>query len=234
MARLRQHALPDPPQRVGVHEGLAYALFAPPEAEGGVVILHGAGSQKESHYDFARAARSMGLAAIAFDQRGHGESAGELGDRTAADLAALATLLPPGPFALRGSSLGGYMALVCAREVGAAAVVAICPAGSEHLLRGLEAQAFECRVDEPALRGFLEANDPLQAAEELDMPLLLLHAEGDEVVPVAHSAAIHDAARSPRKRFLALPGGHHRSVQHDAELQGESLRFVRRAFRGMV
>jgi hypothetical protein len=27
-----------------------------------------------------------------------------------------------------------------------------------------------------------------------------------------------------------MPGGHHRSIQHDGELQGESLRFVRRAF----
>src|SRR5205085_380648 len=142
MARLRQHALPDPPQRTGVHEGLAYALFAPPEPEGGIVILAGANSEKETHYDFARAARSMGLAAVAFDQRGHGESSGELGDRAVEDIAAVASLLPPGPFALRGSSLGGYLALVCARPVGAAAVVAICPAGSEHLLRGLDGGAF--------------------------------------------------------------------------------------------
>lgn len=231
MARLRQHATPDPPEQVGVHDGLSYALFSPPEPLGGVVVLHGAGSQKESHYDFARAARSMGLAAVAFDQRGHGNSEGGLDGRAAHDIAAMAGLLPAGPVALRGSSMGGYMALVAAREAGASAVVAICPAGSEHLLRGLDSGAFTFEADEPSLRAFFEANDPMRSVAELDVPLLLLHAEGDEQIPVAHSAALHDAARSPRNRFLALPGGHHRSVQHDAELQGESLRFVKKAFR---
>ena len=31
------------------------------------------------------------------------------------------------------------------------------------------------------------------------------------------------------KRLLVMPGGHHRSLQHDVELQNESLRFVERA-----
>jgi len=37
-------------------------------------------------------------------------------------------------------------------------------------------------------------------------------------------------AAAPLKRLILVPGGHHRSIQHDAELQAESLRFVRRAF----
>ena len=66
--------------------------------------------------------------------------------------------------------------------------------------------------------------------EMLDVPLLLLHAEGDEQVPVEHSREL--AALAPNARLLAVPGGHHRSIQHDGELQGESLRFVRGAFAG--
>jgi pimeloyl-ACP methyl ester carboxylesterase len=231
VARLRQHPTPDPPEEIGVRDGLTYALFVPESPRGGVVVLHGAGSTKESHYDFARAARFMGLSAVSFDQRGHGESEGALDDRAAEDVAAMAGLLGPLPIALRGSSMGGYMAIVAARDVGASAVVAICPAGAEHLLRGLDAGAFPFRADEPRLRAFLEANDPMRAVAELDVPLLLLHAEGDEQIPVAHSVELHAAARSPRKRFLALPGGHHRSIQHDSELQGESLRFIARAVR---
>ena len=112
----------------GRHRGLAYALWMPAETPpGAIVILHGAGSCKESHFDFGRAARDMGLAAL------------------------------------------------------------------------------EC-------------------------PLLLLHAEGDEQVPVDHSRALHEAAPPDRSRLLVMPGGHHRSIQHDGELQGESLRFVLRAF----
>ena len=31
------------------------------------------------------------------------------------------------------------------------------------------------------------------------------------------------------KRLLLLPGGHHRSLQHDLELQGVSRRYIRTA-----
>ena len=40
-----------------------------------------------------------------------------------------------------------------------------------------------------------------------------------------------DKAKDP-KRLLLLPGGHHRSLQHDGEMQGESLRFIVRAATG--
>ena len=59
---------------------------------------------------------------------------------------------------------------------------------------------------------------------------MLLHADGDESVPVAHSRELHERSAAELKRLIVLPGGHHRSVQHDAELQGESLRFIHRAF----
>jgi alpha-beta hydrolase superfamily lysophospholipase len=224
--------VPDPPAELGERGGLAYALFRPEgEPRGGVVILHGAGSCKESHFDFARAARAAGLVAVAFDQRGHGESGGELDARMLEDVATMAELVPR-PLALRGSSMGGYVALLAAGRLDADAVVAICPAGAEQLLRGMRARSFEFRFDERSLEGFLLEHDLLAAVEDLRTPMLLLHAEGDEQVPVEDSVALHRAARMERKRLIALPGGHHRSIQHDAELQGESLRFVEKAFYG--
>ena len=42
------------------------------------------------------------------------------------------------------------------------------------------------------------------------------------------SEELYEAAGEP-KRLLLVPGGHHRSLQHDAEMQAESLRFVLRA-----
>lgn len=227
----KNRPLPRAPVDVGTRDGLSYALFAPDgPPRGGIVILHGAGSAKESHFDYARAACDFGLAAVAFDQRGHGDSDGALDDRLAADVATIAELLEPGPVALRGSSLGGYVALAAAGRVEAAAVVAICPAGTEHLLRGLRSGTFAFAVDRPALEAHLEQHPLEPIVAGLTMPLLLLHAEGDDSIPAAHSAALHRAAGMAHKRLLVLPGGHHRSVQHDPELQGESLRFVVRAF----
>src|SRR5947209_7749452 len=107
---------PAPPQLV-THAGLACALFLPDgAASGGVVIHHGAGSAKESHFDFARAARARGLAAVAFDARGHGRSGGRFGPSAVEDMLAVCELLGDHAprLAVRGSSLGGCVSILAA------------------------------------------------------------------------------------------------------------------------
>jgi pimeloyl-ACP methyl ester carboxylesterase len=216
----------EPPSRQGIRDGLACAVFLPDDTPaGGVVVLHGAGSQKENHYDFARACRAAGLAAVAFDQRGHGESDGALDGRALEDVATVAAELPDGvPLALRGSSMGGWLALAAGAALDAAAVVAICPASSEQLARGLRDQRFSFRADEATLGAVLSSTDLPAAAASLGDRLLLMHAEGDEDVPVEHSRALH--ASAPASRIEVVPGGDHRSVQHDPEMQALSVRFI--------
>jgi len=226
-----RHPTPAPPARHDAVDGLAYTLWLPERPpRGGLVIVHGAGSCKESHHDMARAARAAGLAAVCFDQRGHGDSEGLLGAGLLDDVATIAALLGDGPVAVRGSSLGGYVALLAAAAIGAAAVVAICPAGSEHLLRGLRAGTLEGGLDRSALEAFFATHELEPATAASSVPLLLMHAENDERIPAAHSRALHECSGAARKRLIVVPGGHHRSVQHDPELQGESLRFITRAF----
>ena len=83
-----RYETPAPPAELGKIDGLAYSLWLPEgDPWAGVVIIHGAGSSKESHHDFARAARSGGLSAVCFDQRGHGDSGGELDGRALEDVA---------------------------------------------------------------------------------------------------------------------------------------------------
>ena len=211
--------------------GLAYALVpATAPARGGVVILHGAGSCKENHLDFAHLCAAAGLDAIAFDQRGHGASEGALGAGALEDVATIAGLLGPGPLALRGSSMGGFVALAAAQRVDARAVVAICPASAAQLAAGVRAGRSGFRADIPALEKLLAAVDLEAAASALGPGLLLLHAEADNRVPVEHSAALH--AQAVGSRFIRVPGGDHGSVQHDAELQNEALLFL--LARGLV
>ena len=59
-------------------------------------------------------------------------------------------------------------------------------------------------------------------------PLLIAHARGDEQIPYGQSAELFERAAEPRKLIL-VAGGHHRSVQHDAELQEVALRWMERA-----
>jgi uncharacterized protein len=228
-----RYGTPAPPAELGERDGLAYSLWLPDaDPWAGVVILHGAGSCKESHHDFARAARSAGLSAVCFDQRGHGATGGELDGRALADVATIAGLLGDVPLVLRGSSMGGYLAIVAATSVGARAVIGVCPASSDGLWRGLRSGELEFPADIPSLKALL-AEHPLDAAvEQLQAPLLVMHAEGDEQVPVANSRALARRFRDPRSELVVVPGGHHRSVQHDAELQGHSLRWLRGALSG--
>ncbi|MDX6691359.1 MAG: uncharacterized protein QOG15_2816 [Solirubrobacteraceae bacterium] len=225
MARHRDVETAQPAQ-TGKQEGLAYALYLPEDARGGVVILHGADSVGENHADFARLCHASGLAAVVFDQRGHGSSEGALGAGALEDVAQMAALLPAGPVFLRGSSMGGFVALAAASAVGARGVVAICPAGRELVLSGLRQGRFEFRADVPALATLLETVDLEAASRMLGDDLLLMHADGDERVPVEHSAMLHAAA--PGSRLLRFAGGHHGSLQHDPELQAESVRFFLR------
>jgi len=225
----------DPPVETGELDGLAWARFAPDgrEPTAGVVVLHGADSKKESHFDFARACAGGGLTALAFDARGHGESPGPLDGRVIDDVARMADLLRSRAgveaVGLRGSSMGGYLALVAAAEARAAAVVAICPASAAGLSAGVRGRRFGFAVDRDGVVSLLRVHDETAAARALDVPLLLLHAEGDEVVPVELSRALHEAA--PSSKLVVTPGGHHRSIQHDAELQGVAVRFLSRAMR---
>ncbi len=242
MRRLERTVNAPLPARSGVHDGLAYSLWPPAGDEqpvGGVVVLHGAGSCKESHHDYARSLIAAGLAALIFDQRGHGESRGPMDGRVLFDVAAMASLLRAEcssselPIALRGSSMGGCLAILAAELAGAGAVVAICPASPEGLRRGLQSGRLQFEASVDTLDALLAGSDLFRAVETLGVPLLLLHAAGDEQVSVGHSRELAQHFRAPGSRLIVVPGGHHRSVQHDAELQAVSVRFILGALTGM-
>ena len=241
-------APPRRPDREDRHNGLAYALWlpdpgGPADRRGeparpvpsppwpGIVICHGAGSRKENHADFARLAAASGWAALAFDARGHGASDGEMSADAAEDVIAMARLLAAHEgvderrVAARGSSMGGFLAIhAAALGPQIAGVIAVCPASEDGLARGLRRGELEMRVgDTLALEAWLAANDLREAVAKLrGKPLVLLHAEGDDQVPSEWSEELYERAPDPRKLIL-VPGGDHRSVQHDAELQAVAL-----------
>jgi fermentation-respiration switch protein FrsA (DUF1100 family) len=137
--------------------------------------------------------------------------------------------------ALRGSSMGGFCALHSAAiaHPPVAAVVAICPAPEDLLLRGVRAgRLVDFRMDRAQLEPWLQTLDIRRAVASLAdrTALLLMHARGDEQVPYTVSEELFEAAGEP-KRLLLVPGGHHRSLQHDGEMQAESLRWIARAAR---
>jgi len=225
----------------GVWAARPYLIWRPssPAPWRGMLILHGAGSRKENHADFGRACASRGWLALAYDQRGHGASEDELSPAALADVTRMARFLAglegvaDGPVCARGSSFGGFLAIQAAASSEAVAgVIAVCPGSEEGLRRGLRASRFDIRAGADslaALDAWLGELDLRDAAELMGpKPLALIHARGDEEVPYTWSEELYAHASEPRKLIL-VPGGHHRSVQHDAELQEVSLRWLERA-----
>ena len=159
-----------------------------------MVIVHGAGSRKENHGDFGRACAASGWAALGFDQRGHGASEDGMSPAALGDVGKMARFLAgvegvdAARVCVRGSSMGGFMAIQAAATAEPiAAAIAICPAGADHLRRGLRAGTLEMRIDPDAataLEAWLTEHDLRQAVELMgSKPLLLIHARGDEQIP---------------------------------------------------
>jgi alpha-beta hydrolase superfamily lysophospholipase len=232
--------LPSPKasDRRDVFEGRPFELWLP-EVEPpwpGMVILHGAGSCKENHADFARSCIARGWAAITFDQRGHGEAEDEMGPAAVGDVGKMARFLgsvdgvDDERICARGSSMGGFMAIHAAAVTDAiAGVIAICPAGEQDLLEGLRRDRLEMRVDRDALAAWLGEHD-LRNAIELagSKPILLLHARGDEQIAYTWTDELAGRAPEPIEAII-VPGGHHRSLQHDAEMHEVALRWMEKA-----
>ena len=219
------------------HDGLAYRTWLPESDPPwpGIVVLHGAGSCKENHADFARLAADFGWATLAYDQRGHGESLGEMSPTAVDDAIAMARKLAahegvdPDRVCVRGSSMGGFVAIhATAISDAIAGAIAICPPSERMLAEGLRSDPLEMRANRDALEPWLEEHDLREAVALIgDKPLILLHARGDEEVPSEWSEELYERAAEPRK-LIVVPGGHHRSVQHDAELQTVALRWLER------
>jgi len=236
-----ERSLPAGPDLEDHRNGLAYAIWLPDEEPPwpGVAVVHGASSRKENHADFARLATAGGWAALTFDLPGHGASEGEMSGGALDDVIAMARLLAEqegvdaSRVVLRGSSLGGFLAICAAAEAHEiAGVIAICPAAEDHLARGVRQGRFEFRIGDPLdLEGWLLAQDVGEAVKRIaGRPLILMHAEGDTQIPSEHSEELYERAGEPRKLVIA-PGGAHTTVQHDPELQGVALRWIERELR---
>lgn len=181
------------------------------------MTVHGAGSRKENHRDFSELASKAGFAALALDLRGHGDSEGAPDAGMLDDvLTALDHLASLGytPLGIRGSSLGGFLALhAAARHPGVVAVVAICPAQADSLARLFSANwpsrwPIGQAVTAPGIaRGFW-------------------HATGDEKVPWQTSFALSQLAPQPRHLRVVMRG-HHRSLQHDPVVLADTVEFLR-------
>ncbi len=207
---------------------LAGVLHGVPDGRA-VITCHGMLSHKDSdkHRLLCDKLAKRGIASLRFDFAGRGASEGRLFDLSYSheveDLeAAVAFLVERGVerFGLFGSSMGGAVALLAAaRDERVVAVATLAAVGhpaaiAERYPREAEAWQRVGHIESEAGRigrGFLDdamQHDVLSATGVLRAPVLVLHGELDDVVPVADA---HDIATAARNASLEIvPGADHR------------------------
>jgi fermentation-respiration switch protein FrsA (DUF1100 family) len=183
-----------------------------------LLICHGNGGNlseagRPLHY---AGLRDLGLSLFAFDYRGYGESEGapsEAGlyrDAEAAYRYLRGPLgVPPSRIVLFGHSLGSAVAVDLAARFPAAGLIL------DGALTSVPERGQEVFPYLPVrwIAGSRYAS--IEKIAGIGIPKLFLHAEADEVIPVAHGHRLYAAAQPP-KRFVILRGGHGDAFQADS------------------
>ncbi|HQU70456.1 MAG TPA: alpha/beta hydrolase [Albidovulum sp.] len=204
----------------------------------GVVFLGGFRSDKEGTKALALEAwaQAAGRAFLRFDYSGHGQSSGDFLDGAIgdwfADARAAILALTEGPQVLVGSSMGGWISLLMAREhpekVAGLVTVAAAPDFTEDGMWGgfseeqRRALMVEGQValpsdysDEPYIitRRLIEEGRlrlVLRSPLSLPMPVRMLQGTADADVPVSVALRLLDHAEGPDMRLTLVKGADHR------------------------
>jgi pimeloyl-ACP methyl ester carboxylesterase len=177
-------------------------------------------------------AKAHGRACLLLDYSGCGESSGAFADGTLsrwrAEVVALIEAKVWGPAVLIGSSMGGWLMLLVALELGEriAGLVGIAAAPDFTEWGYDDAQKTLLAADEaifednpygpeptPTYPGFWNDGEALKllgAPIAIDCPVRLLHGGNDEDVPWETSLRLADALRSPDVQLTLIKDGDHR------------------------
>lgn len=213
---------------------------APPQARGGVVLLHGAWSDRSMMLRRARLLSGQGFAVLLFDFQAHGESPGRritFGKLEALDARAALRFMrerhPAERVGVIGVSLGGAAALLGPEPLDADALVLesvypdIAGALANRLRVGLGPVlgpaaapwlgALFLRLLPPLLGVRRQDLRPIARVGAVRAPLLVASGAEDDRTTIAEARELFTRAPGP-KRFWAVPGvGHVDLEAHDPE-----------------
>lgn len=207
-------------------------LDAKGEHRGTVVYCHGNAANLTLHTRNVAWLPRLGYAVLVFDYRGYGRSkgkvtrAGTVEDAVAAVDFALDR--DPKRTVVFGHSLGGAVAITAtARRKAVRAVIAESTFPSYRRIAGASAPPLAPFV------GLFVANgsDPVDVLDQLPpRPLLVIHGEEDDIVPVHLGRELFEAAHEP-KQLWTVPKATHYSPWHTvpAEFERRVDRFFRDA-----
>lgn len=185
------------------------------KAKGTVVFSHGNAGSVAHHFGFVSWLPAAGYQVFLYDYRGYGKSEGKVARKGMVEDAAAAFRavaqrkeVDAGRLLSLGHSLGGaksVAALASERPAGLRGVVTV---GSFASYRTV-ARAWAGKTGQQSVSDEYSPKDLV--AKLSPVPLLVIHGEDDEVVPLAEGEALVAAAKSP-KEFWKVPDGHHNDL----------------------
>jgi len=189
----------------------AWWFRAGEDSLGHALLFHGNAGNIGDRLLHARLLTNVGLDVFSFDYRGYGRSTGSPSEEgtyhdARAALGALARQegVDPRRVLYLGESLGGAVALALAREAPPRALILLSTFTSVRDM-GRVHYPF---IPAPAVP---DAYPSLERIRELGCPLLVLHGDRDEIVPVDQGKALFAAAPEP-KRLHVFPGAGHNDL----------------------
>jgi pimeloyl-ACP methyl ester carboxylesterase len=186
-------------------------IGAQTDSLGHLLLCHGNAGNVGDRVLHAAALTAAGFDVLLFDYRGYGRSSGRPSEEgTYRDARAALTCLvgQPGVDPARvfylGESLGGSVALDLALERPPAGLV---------LLSAFSGVRELGRLHYPFVPTVLvpDAYPSLRRIHDLHAPLLVLHGDRDEIVPLSQGRALFEAAPGP-KRMHVFPGHGHNDL----------------------
>jgi hypothetical protein len=217
------YAISVPGEKPGTIDKLSIWWLPPSDpAAPTLLYLHGTFRNLYRNFPKIEALRDAGFGVLAVDYRGWGDSTPIVPSQKTivADAdAAWAELVRHQPQARKrviyGHSLGGAVAIdLASRKHGGSDYAALIVESTFTNLADLAASAAG-PVGPIAVWISGESFDSLAKIGRVDAPILMLHGDADNTVPVALGRKLRDAA-PPGVQWVEIPGGSHSRLQEDA------------------
>lgn len=214
-----------------------YLIEAATKAKATIVHVHGIGGFKESKIPFAKMLANEGYNVLIYDQRAHGKSSGTyctFGEYEKKDLSkmidSVLKRLPNVPIGIHGSSMGGAVALQCLEfdERIKFGIVESTFNTLENVVVEYGRDYFKFRSRWMARRVLSKAAliakfnpfsiKPVESCKNIEQPMLMVHGDKDENIPIEFNIENFKALKSIDKEFYTVQGATHFDV---GEVGGE-------------
>ncbi len=200
---------------------------APGGAKKTVLFMHGNAGNIGHRLLLAKAIKDAGASIFLFDYRGYGKSEGKSGvaeiiddSKCAYDYLENELKVAPKDIVLYGESIGGAVACALAKDHKSGGL--ILDSTFTSLLRIAKKKIWVYNM----YPDFLESSPSLNNIEYLSHdhpPLLIIHGQLDEILPLSEAQANFQAATEPKK-FVPLPGSTHNNKGADGPLYLKTLK----------